>query len=147
MDLKYSRHFEDRETARAAGKRIDISFKDAVVICDKVRGMLLNDAIELLDEVSLLKRSIPFRRFNIGIGHRKKAEDFKIGKYPQKASRQIRYVLVNARNNAEEKGMETDDLKIIHVQALKGMKRKEIKAKASGRRWYKQFVHIQVIVG
>lgn len=83
MELKYSIKFEDEsDIAKAIGKDLDISFKHAVVVCDAIRGMKLNKAIELLDGVQKLERVIPFKRFNTNVGHRR--GDVKIGKYPKK---------------------------------------------------------------
>ncbi|HIE34308.1 MAG TPA: 50S ribosomal protein L22, partial [Candidatus Altiarchaeales archaeon] len=90
MELHYSYMPEDEsKIARAIGRDMDISFKHAILICDKLRGMMLRDAINLLDAVIKLDKSIPFRKFNKGVGHRKGLGRDAIGKYPAKAAQHI----------------------------------------------------------
>jgi len=145
MELKYSRKIEDESIAvKAMGTDLNISFKHAVVICDKLRGMKLSDATSLLEAVEALEKSIPFKRFNKGVGHRPRSEEFKIGKYPQKAASEFLKILRNLESNAEFKGLDTENLKIIHAAAQKGLSRKKIAPKGRWRQWVKQFVNDQI---
>ena len=133
--------------ANAVGKDLNVSFKHAVAICDKLRGMMLGDAIELLEGVIRLEKVIPFRRFRTGIGHRRGLSGAeKIGKYPRKASEYILRVLRNAEANAEYKGLDTENLKIVHIQALRGVSRRRRKPKGRWKNWRTRFTHVQVIV-
>ena len=78
---------DESDIAKAIGKDLDISLKHAVVICDAIRGIKLDKAIELLEGVGKLEKVIPFKKFNTGVGHR--SGNVKIGKYPQKAAKAI----------------------------------------------------------
>jgi large subunit ribosomal protein L22 len=42
------------------------------------------------------------------------------GRYPQKASKEFLKVLLNAENNAKYKGLDSENLKIIHVVTKTG---------------------------
>ena len=141
MKLKYSFRFEDEsDIAKGVGRDLDISFKHAVVICDAIRGMRLDKAVELLDGVGKLEKVIPFKKFNTGVGH--KSGDVKVGKYPQKASKAIQKVLKEVEANADYKGLDTDNLKITHASAQKGRSRIGIRPKGRWKRWRLQCVHV-----
>ena len=146
MELKYSRKIEDESNiAKAMGTDLNIPFKHAIVICDKLRGMKIEDAISLLEAVVALEKSIPFKRFNTGVGHRPKSEEFKVGKYPQKAASKFLRILRNLEGNADFKGLDIENLKIIHAAAQKGLSRKKIAPKGRWKRWVTQLVNVQII--
>lgn len=145
MELKYAFKTEDENIVKSIGRDINISFKHAVVICDSLRGMKLVDAISLLEGVIVLEKSIPFKRFNKGVSHRKGLGKNNIAAYPKKAAREILNVLRNLETNADYKGLDTERLKIISIQANKGIARKRRKPKGRWQIWKSQFVSIQVI--
>lgn len=147
MELKYSLALKDEsKIAKAIGRDLNISFKDAVVICEKIRGMQVEKAKNLLEDVIKLKRAIPYRRFNKGIGHRKGLRrKEKIAKYPKKASGEILKILKNLETNSEYKGLNSENLKIIHMQAQKGVVRKRRKPKGRYKLWRTEYVNVQVI--
>jgi large subunit ribosomal protein L22 len=130
---------------KAMGRDLNISFKHAIVICDKLRGMPITQAMNLLQGVVSLKQTIPFRRFNKGVGHKKGLGKDKIGKYPKKAANEILKVLKNLETNSEYKGLDPEKLKIIHIQAQKGISRRKRKPKGRYQIWETQFVNVQVI--
>lgn len=127
------------------GRDFDISFKHAVEICDKLRGMELSDAIKLLESVVALERTIPFRRFNKGIGHRRGLGRDNVGKYPKKAASFILRVLRNLEANADFRGLDLGRLRITHIQALKGISRKRRKPRGRWTIWRRELVSIQAI--
>lgn len=101
MELKYSVKPEDKEkTVKAIGRDMNISFKDAVVIADKIRSMNLDRALLYLEKVTKLEQAVPYKRYQIGIGHRK-GNAPKIAKYPKKAAKHIIEVLKNIQANAK----------------------------------------------
>ena len=143
MELKYSYKVEDKsKTTRSMGRDMNISFKNAVVICDEIRGMMLQDAISLLQSTISLKNPIPFKRFNKGVGHRR---GIGIGKYPKRAAEHILNVLRNVETNAEYKGLDIDRLKIVHIQAKEGVSRRRRKPKGRWRIWCSDLVNVEVV--
>lgn len=143
MKLDYSvKYGDESDISKAVGRDLDISFKHAVVICDAIRDMKVNKAIELLGGVQEFKEVIPFRKFNKGVGHR--SGDIKIGKYPQKAAKEIQMVLKGVEANADYKGLDTDSLVIVHASAQKGRSRMGIRPKGRWKRWKLQYVHVFV---
>ncbi|HDN83408.1 MAG TPA: 50S ribosomal protein L22 [Candidatus Altiarchaeales archaeon] len=147
MEIGYAyKTKEGEKVAKAMGRDLDISLKKAVEICSRLRGMKLKDAIKLLEAVSKLEKSIPFTRYKSGVGHRKGLRGKeKIGKFPQKAALKILDVLRNLQSNAEYKGLDAENLKIVNIQAKKGITRLRRKPKGRWRPWRRQLVHIEVV--
>ncbi|MCD6522842.1 MAG: 50S ribosomal protein L22 [Candidatus Diapherotrites archaeon] len=115
MARKYSA--QGIEGARAYGREMDISPKHAIEICREIRGKNVNKAITFLEKVIKKEAFVPFKRFNSKVAHRKGG---KPGRYPVKASKAILKVLENAKANAENQGMDTDKLMIVHAAAHRG---------------------------
>ena len=83
MDIKYSRQPKTKESSvKSLGRDINVSFKDAVNLCNHLQGKMLPKAQEILELVVEKKYSIPYKKFNKGVGHRQGTENHKIGKYP-----------------------------------------------------------------
>ena len=119
--MGYSGHYDKETMARAYGKELKISPKAGNEICRKIRGMVVEDAIELLEDVIILKRSIPYKRYNKCVPHRKEGA---AGRFPVKASKQILKVIEAAIANAEHRDElghpDRDELKISTAAAYKG---------------------------
>lgn len=146
MELAYSYKPRDKEKAACGIARdLDMSFKDSVVICDALRGMNLAKAVSYLEEVVSMKTPVPYRKFNAGVGHRKNLNGCATGKYPKKAAQKILELLNNINSNAEYKGLDTDNLKITHIQAQKGITRRRVKPKGRWRLWKTELVHVQAV--
>jgi outer membrane biosynthesis protein TonB len=72
----------------------------------------------MLEEVTKLKRAVPFKRFKRDVGH--KRGNIAAGRYPLKASREILELLKSAEMNAQNKGLDNDALFISEIVANKG---------------------------
>ena len=129
---------------KAMGKDFNVSFKNMVMVAKAVKGMQLDKAIEYLEQVTELKRTIPFTRFNKGIGHRK-GNQFKMSKFPKKASTYALDVLKNLQANAEFKGYDPTKIKIVHAQANHGISRARRKPKGRWTIWETEYCHLQVM--
>jgi large subunit ribosomal protein L22 len=137
------------KTAKANGKALKISPKHSVEICRTIRGMHLDDAKEFLQEVMRKETPVPFKRHNKKVGHKRGIEGWPTGRYPIKAAGQILQVLVNAEANAEYQGLETEDLKIVHISSHRGYIIRGWTARAFGRAspFNTPTTHIQVVLG
>jgi len=129
------------KVAKASGRSLKISPKHSVEICRELRGMYLDDA--------KMKRAVPFKRHNKKVGHRRGLKGWPTGRYPKKAASQILDVLVNAEANAEYQGMDTEDLKIIHISSHRGFIIRGYIPRAFGRAtpFNTPTTHIQVVLG
>ena len=104
---------KDENTAKVNGKSLNISSKQAMEICSFIRNKNLQEAKKILSEVVLLRYSIPFKRFNDNLSHKKKKGP---ARYPVKAAKEINKLLESAEANAQFKGL-SKDLVIKHVKA------------------------------
>ena len=135
-------------TAIASGRDLSISPKAAREICTHIRGMKLSRAMDVLGEVVVMKRPIPFKRHNKKIPHRRGLPGFYAGRYPVKAAGEILKVLRQAETNAEFKGLLVDRLKIIHIATQRGRMRRKYIPRAFGRAtpYNDKLTHVEVAV-
>ena len=134
-------------TARAIGRELPISWKDSVEICREIRGLFLEDAKELLEGVITLKRPMHMRRYSKHAPH-KKGKGFGPGRYPVKAAQNILKALEGAEGNAEYKGLDPENMFIIHVAANRGITYQGWKPRARGRSapWNSETVNVEIIL-
>ena len=144
----YNKEVDEAKTARAMAKSLKISPKHSVEICNAIRGMEVSKAKTYLEDVMEMKKSVPFKRHNKGVGHRKGQEGWASGRYPVKAAEQILKVLENAEANAEYKGMDVENLKIEHISSHRGMVIRGARPRAFGRvtPFNTPTTHIQIVL-
>ena len=101
-----------------------------------------------LEDVIEMKKSVPFKRHNRGVGHRKGQEGWASGRYPVKAAEQVLKVLENAEANAEYKGMDTEKLFIEHISSHRGIVIRGYIPRAFGRMtpFNTPTTHIQIVL-
>lgn len=141
---------EDR-VAKAVIMNVDSSIRDLYNVCKAVRGMKLNEAKTFLERVLRQEEALPFWRYSHGASHRSNiSEKWKVksGRYPKKAIKYVLKVLQNAENNASVKGLDIDNVRIVHIAAHKGVTIKRYMPRAFGRatRKYKYTSHIEVVL-
>ncbi|MBI4738231.1 50S ribosomal protein L22 [Candidatus Woesearchaeota archaeon] len=101
--------------ARAIGRDLDVSPKQAIEICNRLRRKSLTRAKQILQDAITMRKPIEFTRFTNGLGH--KPGHMAAGRYPIKASQTILALLESAEVNAQSKGLNTSNLAIIHLCA------------------------------
>ena len=140
-------NFDPDRMARASGRDLRISPKHSVELLREIRGMMLNDALRYLDDVIALKRPVPMKRFNDSQGH-KPGRGFGPGRYPVKVAKAVKKILLNVKNNAEQKGLDVDRLKIIHAAAHRGPVLRGYIPRAFGRAtpFNEETTHIEIVV-
>lgn len=124
---------DPEKTVKASAREIRVSHKSAREICRTINGMMLTQAKKYLRDVIIKKKPVPFRRYTKKLGHRHGLDKAFAGRYPIKAARQVLRLLEGAEANAENKGLDTDRLRIIHAAASQGMKVKRFQPRAQGR--------------
>ncbi len=130
MKLNYSIESDPEKTSKAIGKELHISRKHAHEISSAIKGMKIDMARRFLEEVAALKKAVPYKRYTENIPHRR---GMCTGRYPQKAAKEFLRVLKNAENNALYKGLDSENLRIIHVATKKGHTFRGIFPRAQGR--------------
>jgi large subunit ribosomal protein L22 len=144
-----SEDLDPEKTVKASGREVRVSHKQAREVCKTVKGMTLTKAKEYLMDVMEKKKAVPFRRYRKKAGHRRGLEKAFAGRYPIKAAERILKVLKGAEANAENKGLDVDNLRIIHAAAYPGMKVKRYTPRAHGRASpkYETMSHIEIVLG
>jgi large subunit ribosomal protein L22 len=124
---------DPEKTVKASGREVRVSHKHAREVCKTIKGMMLTQAKKYLRDVIAKKKPVPFKRFKKKAGHRHGLEKAYAGRYPVKAAKHILKVIEGAEANAENKGLDTDRLRIMHASAYPGMKVKRFMPRAHGR--------------
>ncbi len=127
---KYSTEMDPDKTARAYGYELHCSQKDSMNLAYALKGMHTEKAKKFLEEIIEMKRPLP------AVFHKRKRAHQKgigPGSYPQKAARYMLKVVKNAENNAEYKGFDAENMKIVHISAYRGRIIKGIMPRAQGR--------------
>lgn len=139
---------DTEKTAKSSGRELRVSHKHAREVCRTIKGMKLDQAKDYLNQVILKKKPVPFRRFNKKVGHRHGLEKAFSGRYPVKAASEILRVLEGAEANAEYKGLDMENLRIIHASAYPGMKIKRFIPRAFGRSSprYNTLTHVELVL-
>ncbi len=104
-------------TAVVNAKSVPISTKMSVEICSAVKGKNLVQARRILHDVLNMKRALPIKRFNADLGHK---PGMASGRYPINASKAFLNLLDSVEANAQNKGLNVNDLIIVHAKADKG---------------------------
>ena len=139
---------DPEKTAKASAREIRVSPKHATEICKTIKGMKLPKAKTYLQQVIKIEKPVPFRKHKKKQPHRRGLQKTPAGKYPQKAAQKILKKLKEAETNAEFKGLDTENLRIIHASAYPGMKIKRYKPRAFGRMTphFETLCHIELIL-
>jgi len=139
---------DPEKTAKASGREIRVSHKNAREVCKTIKGMTLAHAKEYLKNVIIKKQPVPFTRFRKKAGHRHGIEKAFAGRYPIKAVAKVLIVLKGAEANAENKSLDLDRLTIMHAAAYAGMKIKRFTPRAHGRASpkYETLTHIEIVL-
>jgi large subunit ribosomal protein L22 len=146
--IEYSNKVEGDNLACGRVNEAPISPKHAIEIARFVKGKTLDEAEAYLHDVVDLKKAIPFKRFNRNVAHKRGLVGWDAGRYPRKASEVYLRLFNSVRKNAEYSGLDTDKLRIIHVSANRGIRRRSFMPRAMGRATPKdrQTVNIEMIV-
>ncbi len=109
-----------KQFAVAKAYNLPISTKKAVGICRVIKGKHPKEAIKLLQEVIKLKKAIPMKG---EIPHRKKGKRIikhAQGRFPVRAAKYFIKILNQALANANQLGLNEDNIYISMAKADKG---------------------------
>lgn len=129
--------YDKEHMVKAVSHALPISTKASVEICSALRFRSLSFAKRLLQDVAVLKRAVPYKRFRRDVGHK---PGMASGRYPQKASSAILIVLKSAEANAQMKGMHTSHLNVVHICAHRAYRPLRVGGRQSKR------THIEVVL-
>jgi len=107
------------EIAKLVSHNLRISRKFSVELCNLLRYKDVNRAEKMLEQIIAKQLPVPLKRYNRDVGH-KKGKGIAAGRYPIKAAETILKLLRSAKANAENKGMNVENLYIARMVANKG---------------------------
>jgi len=138
-------YYDPENMAKAMGREMDVSPKDAVEICRYIKGFYIKDALDALQNVMDKKLAIPYKRHLKSVSHRKGGVG--PGRYPFKAAKGIYKLLKELEQNAEYEGFDPDDMVIVHSVAHRGPRTEGYMQRSHGRStpWVKRTSHIELI--
>lgn len=137
---------DPEKTVKASAREIRVSHKAAREVCKTVKGMMLTQAKKYLQDVMDKRKPVPYRRYTKKLGHHHGLTKAFVGRYPVKTAKYVLRLLEGAEANAENKGLDTDRMRIIHAAASQGMKAKTFQPRAQGRATpsYDTLCHVEV---
>lgn len=148
----YSVKFQDEsKIAKAVKLDIPVSVKYMREIARTIKGMKLKDAIKFLEDVIKLKQPVPFRRYHGKVSHKRGLSGrfgWPAGRYPVKGAKYALELLREVESNAENKGLDTEKLFIVHIAAHKGITLKRYMPRAFGRSTpkFRRHTNLEVVV-
>lgn len=136
------------KTAVASGRHMRVSPKQCREVCNAIRGLMIDKAMELLESVIEEKAWIPYRRHKKKRGHHSGMKKWMTGGHPVKASQHIIKILKNAEANADNKGLDIDRLRIKHAATHRGRIYKAYIERAFGKSspYFEDTSHVEIIV-
>lgn len=115
MALKEKNQEKNQEIyAKASCQNLPVSSKHCIEACKMLRYKTTTLAKKMLEEVLNFDRAIPFPKFARDIAHR---PGIGSGRYPQKASKYLLYLINSVEANAQAKNLDVNHLKIVKILA------------------------------
>ncbi len=128
--MGYTMEPDPEKTAKAYGSDLQISPKQSVEVCEMLRGEDVDQAIDILDKVIEGDKAVPYKKHNKRVAHQKGVGP---GGYPKKVCEVIKSKIEECRSNAEDKGLNTEELRIKVLSAHRGSPIEGRRPRAFGR--------------
>ena len=147
--VEYASQYDPATTAKAMAYEINVSPKHCVEILRQLRGKNVVRAKTYLEHVIEKTESVPFKRFARNVGHKRHQSGWASGRYPVKASKEILKLIKHAEANAEYKGLEPENMSIVHATSKKGRVIQGVMPRAMGRAtpWNIETVTVEIVLG
>ncbi len=146
----YQVELDSANTARAYTANSNISLKYATEICREIKGKPISKASKFLERILLHEDFLPLRQYNKKVAHRKgeSKSGVKAGRFPVKPCKAFITLLESVKANADFKGMDAENLLVIHTFASQGYRKNSFqsKGKIAGKRRKRKSTHIEIIV-
>lgn len=124
--------------ASIVGRDLAISTKVAVDVAAFIKGKQIDSAILYLEQVVAKEKAMPFRKHVKSIPHRK---GMRTGRFPKIVSQQVIDLLKGLKSNAQDKGLDTSKLIIVHAAAQKA----SVAFHYGRRRTHRKNTHFEIV--
>jgi large subunit ribosomal protein L22 len=131
--------------ARARGIELPMSPKKTYEVLNAIRGLPVDRARTLLEDVVALRRAVPFRRYNQETAHKRGTGP---GRFPKKVAKGVLDVLKNAEQNAEYDGLDAERLYVKVAASGRGRIRPASMPRAHGHAtpWNEQTTNVEIVL-
>ncbi len=141
---------DEKRAARAILANQPISLKYATEFCRELKGKSVKNAEAFLNDVKEMRAFLPLRKYRKKIPHRRgePKSKAKAGRYPIKAAEKFLGLLQLVKANADVKGLDANKLRIMHLFASQGFRRRSMQAQGriSGKQRKKKSAHLEIVV-
>ncbi|UCD04252.1 MAG: 50S ribosomal protein L22 [Candidatus Woesearchaeota archaeon] len=103
---------------RISSSNVPVSRKASREICRFIKGKDVDKVIAYLELVKEGKKAIPYLRHRHDVAHRR--GDMGPGRFPKRASHEIIKLLNSMKKSADDKGINSEALRIIHAAVSPG---------------------------
>ncbi len=128
--MGYSMDPDPEKTAKAYGKELQVSPKESMEVCNMVKDKDVDEAIDTLEKVIAEEKAVPYRIHDKQVSHQKGVGS---GGFPKKACRKIKSKIEECRSNAEDKGLDSENMIIKVLAANQGSPVEGRRPRAMGR--------------
>lgn len=136
--------------AKAIAKNQPVSTKYSTELCREIKGIRVVDAEAKINRILAMKDFLPLRKYRKKVAHRRgnSVSFTKTGRYPLKVCGVFLKLLESVKANADFKGLDSENLLIVHCFASRGFARTGMqpKGRIAGKRRWRKSTHIEVIV-
>lgn len=141
---------DNKKAAKAFLSNQRVSLKFSNELCREIRGKPLARAQRFLKNIIEHKEFLPLRKYNKKVAHRRgESKSYsKSGRFPERVCYGFLKLLGLVKANADFKGLDSENLVVVHAFASQGFKRYSYqpKGKIAGKRKMRKATHIEVIV-
>ena len=151
-DKKYNfqKKVDEKKIAKSCKNNTPISTKYAVEFSNYFKNKPLVRAIKICEGVMNKTEHLPLVKYNKKVAHRKgnSKRGVPAGRWPIKAAKSVRALLLDVQANAENLNLDLEKLKIIHMFAVKGVTRSKTQplGRTGGKQRESKSTNIEVIV-
>jgi ribosomal protein uL22 len=114
-------NYDPKNMAKVIGTVLPISHKKSREIAKAIKNKQIDKAMTYLEQVTEKKQAVPYKRYNRDVPH--KPGKVAAARYPIKTAQYIIKLLKSLKSNAQDKGLDTTKLTIVHAAAQKGDRR------------------------
>ncbi len=147
-NYNYQKKLPEKKVAKVYKTNLKISTKYATEFSNYLKNKNINKAIKIATDIQEKKDHLPLKRYVKKVAHRKGQAKRKTptGRYPIKTASYVRELLEEVKANAENKDLDTEKLRIIHMFATKGLTRTKLQPLGRPRRRESKSTNLEVIV-
>lgn len=141
---------KEEKTSKAVKANAHVSLKYSAEICREIKGKRVEKAMKFLQDVVEKKAFLPIKKYNSNTAHRKgrSVSGVKSGRFPKNCAKAWRDLLASAKANADYKGLDAENLVVLHAFASQGFRRRshQARGKIAGKQRRKKSAHLEVVL-